>query len=209
MDNIRRKRIRTVVSTLNKARRKQNQKIDLMCNDILAAHNDFINKLQSFRFAADFYENLLGTSSLNEVAETAGEFFTSNIPDTNVVIVFAENANSQLHFYGSNPRLEDIPAALNDSLTGELTVQVCRSNKICRSELLCQLGFTASPMIMKQISIAAIPLSSTSDARGMMVLYRHGENKLRDEELKKAASVMPGLAKAIRACKNPADMASM
>ncbi|GAH10763.1 unnamed protein product, partial [marine sediment metagenome] len=42
MDYKRYKRLRLLVSKVNKQRKKQAQKIDILCNDFIAAQKDFI-----------------------------------------------------------------------------------------------------------------------------------------------------------------------
>lgn len=169
---------------------------------MLDSHKSFINSLQTFRFAADFYETLIGISSIDELSDSAANFLISNIPNASVAIVFADSTLPQLHFYGSNPELEDASEMLSNSLTGNLAKEVCRSNQICTESELLEMGIAASPVIMKKISIAAIGFSNTAAAKGMVVLYRDSDHPLIPDELTRAASVMHGFAKAVRFCEH-------
>jgi fructose-1,6-bisphosphatase len=51
-------KLRQVIRKLNNVKRSQKKQIDILCNDILKAHTDFISHLKNFQFAADFYENI-------------------------------------------------------------------------------------------------------------------------------------------------------
>ncbi len=209
LSELRRDRIRRLVSKLNKSRKSQMKKIDILCNDMVASHGKFISSLRDFRFAADFYESLIGISSVEELSDSTADFFISHTPGANVAIVFADSEYHRLHFYGSNPVLEDICEMLNNSLTAGLAREVCRSNKICAAQELFAMGLVASPAMMKKISIAAVGFSNSVSAKGMVVLYRDSALPLKPEELNRVASVMRGFAKAVRHCQGKASYESI
>lgn len=174
------------------------QQIDILCNDILAAHSDFINHLKRFRFAADFYENLLGAANLDALAASAGEFFAENIAGCSVAIIFTASDSPQIHFYSKDPRLEDIPSHISPGLTAKMVESVCQSSQICRADDLCRMGFFAGPAVLKRISLAAIGLNNTGPAVGMILLYRCADKPLSNSELSVVSSVIKGLAKAVK-----------
>ena len=61
----RKKRLRLLIGKLNKERKKQAKKIDILCNDLIAAQRDFIKRLSTISFTADFCESIIGVSDLN------------------------------------------------------------------------------------------------------------------------------------------------
>lgn len=192
-------RLRQLVRKLNNIRRIQKQKIDILCNDIIAAHGTFINNLKSFQFAADFYENLLDAVNLDALAASAGEFFAENLEGCSIAIIFTAPDAPQIHFYSKDPRLEDIPSHLCPHLTAKMVESVCQSSRICSADELCRMGFFAGPAVLKRISLAAIGLNNTGPALGMILLYRSADNPLSDSELSVVASVAKGLARAAKA----------
>jgi hypothetical protein len=199
LDERKNSKTRQLVRKLNNIRRIQKQKIDILCNDIIAAHGTFINHLKSFRFAADFYENLLDATSLNMLAASAGEFLAENIEDCSVAIIFTSPDAPEIHFYSKDPRLEDIPPHISPYLTARMVESVCQSSQICSSDELCRMGFFAGPAVLKRISLAAIGLNSTGPALGMILLYRSADKPLCDSELSQVASVVKGLSRAVKA----------
>jgi hypothetical protein len=190
---------RQLIRKLNNIRRIQKQKIDILCNDIIAAHGGFINNLKSFRFAADFYENLLDATNLDALAASAGEFFAENIAGCSIAIIFTTPDAPQIHFYSKDPRLEDIPSHISPQLTAKMVESVCQSSRICCADELCRMGFFAGPAILKRISLAAIGLNNAGPALGMILLYRSANNPLSDSELSMVSPVVKGLAKAVKA----------
>lgn len=191
-------RLRQLVRKLNRIRRAQKQQIDILCNDILSAHSDFINHLKSFRFAADFYEGLLGAANLDAIAAITGEFFTENIAGCSAAIIFTTSNSPQMYFYSKDHNLEDIPSHISPDLTPKMVEAVCQSSRICSADDLCRMGFFAGPAVLKRITLAAIGLNNTGPALGMILVYRSADKPLSNSELSIVSSVVKGLAKAVK-----------
>jgi len=79
------RRLRLLISKLNKERRKQAQKIDILCNDFISAHRDFIKRLNTINFTANFYEAIVGTTGLSGLLYAAGKLIKDEIPDSKAV----------------------------------------------------------------------------------------------------------------------------
>jgi hypothetical protein len=195
-------RLRQLVRKLGHIRRTQKKQIDILCNDILAAHGEFIKNLKNFRFAADFYESILGINNPDLLAKTIGEFFTNNLNDVNAAIVFIVSGQPQIHIYATNPNLEDIPSQISPYLTTRMVQLVCQSGNICTADELCKMGFFAGPAVLKKISLAAIGLNKAGPALGMIILYRAAEKPLSNSELAQASSIVGGLSTALKNMQN-------
>jgi hypothetical protein len=201
LDKHRRNRIRRLVSRLNKVRRTQAKKIDMLCNDIIPAHNGFIKRLNSFRFAADFYETVIGIDNLDRMLEVAGENICSEMNDLNLAIILA--GPEPIISHHSTTSMIDINAhGFTGYITDKLIKNICQSNKICTLDDMLGMELAANPVMLKKLSIAAIPLSRVGPPVGVILLYRSAENPLRTEELSRIASVTIGLGKAIMLCRN-------
>ncbi len=197
-------KMRQLIRKLNTVRRTQKQQIDILCNDILTAHGDFIKHLNNFRFIADFYENLLEATNLGSLASAAGEFLTENIAGCSVVIIFTASDVPQVNFYSKDPSLEDISSNISPQLTAKMVKAVCQSSRVCSVDELCSMGFFASPAVLKRISLAAIGLNNTGPALGMILLYRPADKPFSNSELANVLSVTKGLAKTVKILQ-PAD----
>ncbi len=80
----RHRRLRLLIGKLNKERKRQAQKIDILCNDFISAHRDFIKRLNTINFTANFYEAIVGTTDLSGLLYTAGKLIKDEIPDSSV-----------------------------------------------------------------------------------------------------------------------------
>lgn len=85
MDEQRHRRVRLLVRKLNKERKKQAQKIDILCNDLIAAQRSFIKRLGTISFIANFCESILGTTDLNNLLYTAVRIVKAETADASVV----------------------------------------------------------------------------------------------------------------------------
>jgi hypothetical protein len=188
---------RKLVRSLNGIRKEQAKKIDILCNDILASHGDFINHLKNFQFAADFYESILGQTNSDLLAKAAGEYFTNNL-GVNIAVVFMVNGQPQIHIYATDPDLEEIPSQISPYLTARMVQMVCQTGKICTADELCTMGFFAGPAVLKKISLAAIGLNKAGPAAGMIILYRCADKPIRNPELAQASSIVGGLSTALK-----------
>jgi len=78
------RRLRLLIGKLNKERKRQAQKIDILCNDFISAHRDFIKRLNTVNFTANFYEAIVGTTDLSGLLYAAGKLIEDEIPDSKV-----------------------------------------------------------------------------------------------------------------------------
>ena len=202
LDNRRNTKYRQLIRKLNGIRKEQARKIDILCNDILAAHGGFINHLKNFRFAADFYESILGINNTDLLAKAVGEFFTNNLNGVNAAVVFMVSGQPQIHIYATDPCLEEIPSQISPYLTARMVQMVCQTGKICTADELCTMGFFAGPAVLKKISLAAIGLNKAGPPLGMIILYRSAEKPFTNSELSQVSSVVGGLSTALKNLQN-------
>ncbi len=99
----RHKRLRVLISKLNKERKKQAKKIDMLCNDLIAAQRDFIKRLSTISFAADFYKSIIGINDLDRLLSIARKLIKDELAEVNSQIVAREpegpdsQGNGQAH----------------------------------------------------------------------------------------------------------------
>jgi hypothetical protein len=68
----RQKRLRLLVKKLNRERKRQASRVDILCNDLIGAQREFMRRLNQIGFAARFYKGLLGAADLRTVVIQAG-----------------------------------------------------------------------------------------------------------------------------------------
>ena len=199
MDKQRVKRIRRLVSELNRARRTQAKKIDILCRDMAGAHEKFIKHLRRFCFTAEFYETIVGIDDLAILLNTAGSFITSQTAHANLAIMLSGSQHFDLHLTKENSDDTVDLAKLQCCFDDAIVKSICHSNRICSAEDMIQMGLAASPAMLNKISIAAIGLNNVGPALGIIVLYRSKDKPFKRAELAQIAAITPGFTKAIKA----------
>jgi hypothetical protein len=201
----RHKRLRQLVSKLNKERKKQAQKTDMLCNDLIAAQRDFISRLSAISFAADFYKSIIGITDLDKLLSTAGKLIKDELANAETSF-FLRNTNSSAPSAesGDTPESDKPTASARKSLenyfTTEVIENICKSNKICTLDEMFTMGLQGNLVELSKISAFAVPLSRTGLSLGFILIHRCSGNNLSADELNKISAITCGLARAIQSC---------
>ncbi len=197
------RRWRLLISKLNKERRKQAQKTDILCNDLITAHRDFIKKLDTIRFTANFYEAIVGATDLSSLTFIASKLIKDEVPDANVSFFLRQADNFKLHMFESDQPILPEKGGLENRFTPEVVDNICKSNKICTLEDMFAMGLGGNLSCLKKISATTIPLSQTGPSLGFILIYRSAQKKLTPEELNNIVAISGGLSRAIASCQTP------
>jgi len=199
MDHKRYRRLRQFVHKVNKQRKKQAQKIDILCNDFISAQKDFIKKLDTISFTANFYESIVGSSELNGLLYTASKLIQDEVADSNVAFFLRQAEGFKLHIFGSNDKTGE-QQHIESCFTAELVDNICKSNKLCTLNSLFAMGLEGNLGQLNKISVVTIPLSHCGSSPGFILIYRSAQNKLTESEINNICAVAPGLSQAIASC---------
>ncbi len=212
----RHKRLRLLIRRLNRERKTQAKKIDILCNDLIAAQRDFIKRLNTIAFMANFYETIMGTAELSSLILTACRVIKEEIPDTNIAFFLRQAENFELHTVESESAFAeataDKPAShqngpiapeqrFENCFTHELVDSICKSNKICTIDDMLAMGLQQSPASLNKISAATLPLGQPGQPLGFILIYRPSQNELTPDELNKISAITCGLSRAIASCR--------
>lgn len=196
----RHKRLRLLINKLNKERKRQAKKIDILCNDFIAAQRDFIAKLNIISFTATFYESIVGTGDLGRVLYTASKLIREEIADANVTFFLRQAESFELHMFESEKPITLEKNRLENYFTAELVEQISTSNRLCKLEDMFAMGLQGNLVGLNQISAVTIPLGELGQSLGFILIYRSSMNRLRADELSRIGAVKSGLSRAIQAC---------
>jgi hypothetical protein len=199
-DRYRHRRLRLLIKKLNKERKKQAKKIDILCNDLIAAQRDFIKRLDTISFAADFYESIAGLTDLSSLLSTAGKLIKDEIPDANVAFFLRQPDSFELHMSESNQPIAMERQRLENCFTLELVDNLCKSNKVCTMDDMFAMGMEGNLNILNKISAVTIPLGLPGLSLGFILIYCSSPGKLTTSELNRIAAVTSGLSQAIQSC---------
>ena len=199
-DKQRYRRLRLLTKKLNKDRKKQNQKIDILCNDLIAAQRNFIKRLGIISFVGNFYESIIGTTDLNKLLYTAVEFFKSENTDINVTFFLRQEENFELFMFESGEPIPIEKQYIESCFTPELMDNISKSNKVCSLDDMFAMGLQGNLNELNKISAVTIPLGLLGSSLGFILAYRSSENKITADEIGRISAVISGLSRAITSC---------
>ncbi len=199
-DKQRHRRLRLLIKKLNKDRKKQNQKIDILCNDFIAAQRNFIKRLGIISFAANFYESIIGTTDLNRLLYTAVEFIKAENEDANITFFLRQEESFELHVFESGRPITVEKQYIENCFSQELIDSISKSNKVCTLDDMFAMGLQGNLNELNKISAVTIPLGLLGSLLGFILVYRSSENKLTADEIGRISAVISGLSRAITSC---------
>ena len=197
----RNRRLRLLVSKLNKERKKQAKKIDILCKDLIAAQRDFIKKLDTISFTANFYETIVGATDLSSLILTAGKLIKDEIPDANIAFFLCQADSFELHMFESNQPITLGKQHLENCFSPELVDNICKSNKICTIDDMFAMGLQGNLTSLNKISAVTVPLGRLGSSLGFILICRSSQNKLTADELNNVCAITCGLSRAIASCR--------
>ncbi|HON90923.1 MAG: hypothetical protein KBI32_04460 [Phycisphaerae bacterium] len=194
----RHKRLRLLLNKLNKQRKQQACKIDILCNDLISAQRAFIQRLYTIGFAAEFYKSLLGSPDLNHLLARADRMIRRELPGTGVAFYLRQSDGCDLHsFVGEEVFACEQPGP-QEHLTPELIDGICKSNKICTFAEISALDPAGDYRGLRRYSIVTLPLSDLGRSLGFLLLWRPSALPVTSEDVHRIESVLCGLSQAIR-----------
>jgi hypothetical protein len=199
-DKQRHERLRLLTKKLNKDRKKQNQKIDILCNDLIAAQRSFIKRLGIISFVANFYESIIGTTDLNKLLYTAVELIKAEDEDTNVTFFLRKEECFELHMFDSGRPISVEKQYIENCFTEELMDNISKSNKVCNIDDMFAMGLHGNLNELNKISAVTIPLGLLGPSLGFILVYRSSEHKLTADEIGRISAIISGLSRAITSC---------
>jgi len=198
-DDTRQRRVRALVRELNRRRKKQALKADILCNDLLTAQRAFVGQLREIAFAAAFYKTLIGPSDLHELMAAAAGLIRQQFPACGVAFFLRDEHGEQVSVFDSDRPVDPIRDSLEACLHGRLIDPVCAAGKPCTLDDLRELGMSAEPHWLRSISAVAVPLCRPPERIGFIFLYAPLGQPLAARQTAALAGLAPTLAKAIQA----------
>ena len=199
-DKNRHKRIRLLLKRLNKERKVQAEKIDILCKDLIGAQRNFIKRLKIIDFKANFYESIIGTVDLDNLLHTAVELIREEIPKANIIFFLRQAETYESHFYESGHSIILEKQFFEKSFTPELMDNICASNEVCRIEDMFAMGLHGNPKDFGKISAMTIPVNSPETSLGFIFIYRSIDKKISNYEISNISAIACGLSRAISSC---------
>ena len=212
----RNKRLRLLIKKLNKERKKQAQKIDILCNDLIAEQRKFINRLNVISFTANFYESIIGLADLEDLLSTAARMIKTETADANITFFLRHEDNPsaelkpnfELHmFESSRPSIiagthysDDDRDRLEDCFSPELMDNIYKSNQVCTLDDMFAMDMQGHLTGLNNVSAVTLPLGIIGSSLGFILIHRSSGKKLTAGEIDRIRAMTGGLAQAIASC---------
>ncbi len=174
--------------------------MDMLCNNLIASQRDFIKKLNTISFTANFYEAIAGTADLGSLLYTTAKFIKDEIPDANITFFLRQQDTFESHLFQNDHSITLENLNLENCFTPELVNNICKSNKICTLDDMFAMGLQGNLSAMNKISALTVPLGQRGSSLGFILIYRPSENELLAEELGNISAITRGLFSAIQSC---------
>jgi hypothetical protein len=204
-DKQRHQRLRLLIKKLNKDRKKQNQKIDILCNDLISAQRNFIKRFGIINFMVNFYESILGITDLNKLLYSAVEFIKAENEDVNITFFLRQESGNQenfeLHTFENDQPTSIDKQYIENCFTQELMENISKSNKVCTLDDMYAMGLHGNLNELNKISAVTIPMGLVGSSLGFILVYHSSENKLTCDEVDRISTVTNGLSRAIISCR--------
>jgi hypothetical protein len=187
--------------------KKQAEKIDILCNDLIAAQRDFIRRLRTISFAANFCESIVGMTDLSTLLYTAGKLIRDEIGDVKVSFFLRGQESFELHMFESDQPITLEKRGFENCFSSELVDGICKSNKVCTLDDMFSMGLEGDLSVLNQISAITIPLGQLGRSQGFVLIYRRSVNRpacrtggFTVDELNNISAITAGLSRAIQSC---------
>ena len=192
--------MRLLIKKLNKERKKQAKKVDILCSDLIAAQREFIKRLNTVSFAASFYESILGTNDLSRLLYIASKLIKDELSHANVTFFLRRAEDFELHMFESDKPITLEKHRLENRLGAELVENICMSNKVCTLDDMFAMGLQGNLVGLNKISAVTIPLGELGQSLGFILIYRSSQERITDDELNRICAITRGLSRAVQAC---------
>ncbi len=199
----RHRRLRLLLKTLNRQRKRQASQIDILCNDLIGAQHAFIQRLYGISFAAEFYKALLGSTDLNNLLVRAGRLIRRDFPGVHVSFFLRQPEGCERHILESDEPLFPERDRPEDYFSPELADSICKANRSCTVDDMFGMGLDGNLKELNRFSMATLPLTDLGRSLGFVLIYRPSPQVLMPEELRRLSLILCGLARAIRVARVP------
>ena len=202
MDNqARHKKLLGLLKKMKLQSKKQAMQIDILCNDMIGSQREFIRRLKTIDFRANFYESIMGATDLNCLLSASSVIIKEETNNLNIVFFLRHAETFEIYTFDEDQENDSQWQSIENCFSPELMVNICKSNKICDINDMFGMGLQGNLTSLNELSAVSIPLGSFGAVQGFMLVYRSSEKKLNNEEIRKISSISSGLSQAIYACK--------
>jgi hypothetical protein len=199
VDTNRYTRLRELVHSVNRQRKIQARKIDILCTDMVTAHRAIIDRLESLTFITRVHESLIGCSSTQEVLAGVSALFAERFGECGIALVTldADGVTVCDTHVGLSDEVKELPSYF----TAENIRAICAANRACTLPEMLELPAEIPPKTVEKATAVAVPMRNGREAIGLVLLYNDVERQLPPRLIHTAAAVAPAVGRVLAAAK--------
>jgi hypothetical protein len=197
-------RLRALIHNVNKQRKLQTRKIDILCNDMVAAHRGILERLEGLCFTSRVHESLIGCTDTAAVFKSVSAMIANRFGNCGGIAFLLLDGDGPLICHAEDASVAQEIAHFPAYFTAENVRSVCAGNRSRLLPELLELPLQLPPKTIDQIWAAAIPLNVEHSELGVLLLYGSAESQMPARLVRAACAIAPAVAKAVVAYRNVA-----
>jgi hypothetical protein len=195
-------RLRALIHNINRQRKLQTRKIDILCTDMVQAHRGILERLEDLSFTSRIHESLIGCVDTAAVLKSVSAMIASRFGNCCGVAFLLLDGDGPLICHSEDASAAQEVTHFPAYFTVENVRAVCAGNRSQLLQELLELPLQLPPKTIDQIWAAAVPLSVGHSQLGILLLYGSAESQMPAKLIRAACTIAPAIAKATAACKN-------
>ena len=209
--NARYHRLQRVIKAINQNRHILQNKVDLLCNDLVQSNRDIAGKMNEMSKAYDFQKSLTGEFDLKYMLHKALKHIAHNHPDTNAAIYLCDTDKIEVMLMDSWFDGEVSPQQLEHCLKNSIIpATIDKNDTIIVNEAGRHNAFPGQCCNnLNGLSICGIPIRHSAHNEGILILYRSETKPFTSDELEQLDPIITPMSRSIEALLNLQDMLEM
>jgi transcriptional regulator with GAF, ATPase, and Fis domain len=192
-------RLRSLAHNINRQRKVQARKIDILCNDMVQAHRGLLESLTSISFTSSIHESLIACRDADDVLKAISGIFCKRFGECGIAMLLTDGSGVTTHNAEAPVTLSSEASELPSFFTAENVRSICSGNHVCLLPELLELPVQMPPKLTKELSAAAIPLSFGHHGLGVLLLFASQQKPISEKLIRAATITAPAIAKALAA----------
>jgi hypothetical protein len=188
-------RVRELVHGVNRQRKIQARKIDILCTDMVTAHRGMLDRLESLAFTNSLYESLVGCSGPADALTAITTPLARRFGECGIALVTLDGDGIAVH--DTHPGLSDEISALPSCFMAENIRAICAANRVFTLSEMLELPVEIPPRTAEHAVAAVVPLKAAAEAVGILLLYNDAEKPLAPRLIHAVTTIAPAIARTV------------
>ncbi|OQA00750.1 MAG: hypothetical protein BWY71_00635 [Planctomycetes bacterium ADurb.Bin412] len=197
---IRQDKVRQLCRDLNHKRRQLRHKVDILCRDLVHSNQFLTHSVQELQRLCDFQNGLAGEFDLGYMLHKALKMIQHQIPESSTAFYLAAEKRFEAHlsglWYDRADDIEELEKLFSETLVRTVSARQ-RRWLIPEAERCAELT-GKQKKLLAGLSLLALPVLVEGELLGILIVYRHAREPLREGDMQRLEMYVPPLGRAVR-----------